>query len=172
MKQTQKGFTLLELITAISLIAIGTAIALPSLLAAGESSGIKSDARDLKNTFALCRMEAIKRNCSVTLLFNKNGYDYMGFIDTDNSCEFDPAKEVILRQNSFSHAVFDVNKSDGDGLTFIENDNGHPCLRWDSRGLPHRNGTGFGAGTAYLQNTTNRYCVIVSKTGVIRISLY
>lgn len=171
MKHTY-GFTLLELLIVLTVISIITTAALSNLLKSSRTNALKSDARDLENIFAISRMEAIKRNCSVTILFNKNDQDCLTFIDSNHSCEFDPPQETVLLKYNLSSAFFDSSKSDGDGLSFIENDNGYPSLRWDNRGLPHRNGNGFGAGTAYLCNEESHYCIIVSKTGLIRIKPY
>lgn len=172
MKYSTYGFSLLELICALCIFSILATIAIPKLKAYNLANRLKSDARDLKNMFTRCQMEAIRLNQSVTLVFNKDRYDYFVFVDKNDSCEFDIKSETILWKNNFSQAHFDASKSDGDGLTFINNDNGLPCLRWDSRGLPHRNGEGFGAGTAYICNGTTRYCVIISKNGHIRLSTY
>jgi|LGOV01.1.fsa_nt_gb prepilin-type N-terminal cleavage/methylation domain-containing protein len=171
MKLGKNGFTVLELLIVIAILLIGASIAIPSILEMGKRDGIRSDARDLKNIFFRTRMEAVKLNRSVTVAFNCGGNDYIAFIDTDHSCEYDLGDEVLYRQN-LSYCSFDNSKAGGDGLSFIANDNGLPALRWDSKGIPNRNGAGFGAGTAYLMGEEAHYKVIVSKTGNIRITTY
>ncbi len=171
MKLGKNGFTVLELLIVIAILLIGASIAVPSILEIGKRDGIRSDARDLKNIFFRSRMEAVKLNRSVTVAFNCDGHDYIAFIDNDNSCEYDLGDEILYQQN-LSYSSFDNNEAGGDGLSFIANDHGFPALRWDAKGIPNRNGAGFGAGTAYLAGAEAHYRVIVSKTGNIRITTY
>jgi len=172
MRKYQAGFTLLELLIVIAILLVGTSIALPSIMDMGRRDGVKAEARDIKNIFFRARMEALKLNQSVTVVFNQNGCDCMAFVDTNDSCEYDAGDGAIISSVSFSYAKFDDNKGGGDGLTFVANDNNKPALRWDTKGLPHRNGTGFGSGAAYLCGSNARYGVIVSKAGNTRISSY
>jgi len=167
------GFTVLELLIVIAILLIGTSIALPSITKMGQRAGVKSDARDLKNVLFRARMEAVKLNKSVSVIFNHAGCDYMAFVDENDSCEYDGVDgEKIICQGNLSYAALDDNEGGGDGLTFVANDDGEPALRWDSKGLPYRNGAGFAAGTAYLYGGGAQYRVIMSKTGNVRISTY
>nr|WP_320049078.1 GspH/FimT family pseudopilin [uncultured Desulfuromonas sp.] len=172
MRYYSSGFTLLELLITLGILTVCLVVALPNLAPCLTANKVKSDARDLHNLFATTRMEAIRRNQSVTLIFNRNQYQITAFLDRNNSCELDAGQDAILWKKNFSAALFDETKSDGDGLTFKNNDNGYPCLRWDSRGLPHCNSGGFGAGTAYLYRQSQRYSVVVSKTGKVRLCDY
>lgn len=171
MKLCKNGFTVTELIIVMSILLIGASIALPSIIKIGRSDAIKSDARDLKNIFSRARMEAIKLNKSVTIVFCREGVDYIAFVDNDHSCEYDLGEEILFQQ-TLTLSEFDAKEAGGDGLSFIANDHGFPALRWDSKGIPNRNGVGFGAGTAYLTGEEAHYKVIVSKTGSIRITAY
>lgn len=171
MKLGENGLTILELLITITILLIGASIAIPSILEMGKRDGIRSDARDLKNIFFRSRMEAVKLNRSVTVAFNCNGSDYISFIDNNQSCEYDLGDEILYQQN-LHYCTFDNTEAGGDGLSFIANDHGFPALRWDSKGIPNRNGAGFGAGTAYLVGEHAHYKVIVSKTGNIRITTY
>jgi prepilin-type N-terminal cleavage/methylation domain-containing protein len=166
------GFTIIELLVVITILLIGTSTALPNLRSIGQNNGVKSDARDLKNTFFTTRMEAIKRNRSVTIVFNHKGHDYTAFVDENNSCELDAGIDSVICNGSFSCCSLDNSQGGDDGLSFVANDDDEPALRWDNKGYPHNNGGGFGAGTAYLAREDARYCVIVSKTGNVRIKSY
>lgn len=169
MKLNHYGFTVVEFITVAAVFLISATIAMSGITEIGQRDRVKSEVRDLKNIFFRARMESIRRNRSITVAFNLNGYDYMAFVDNNVNCEYDSDDEIIHQQTLCS-ASFDQTKGGGDGLTFVANDNGHPALRWDPKGFPQKNGTGFGAGTAYLTGENMSYRVIVSKTGNIRIS--
>lgn len=56
------GFTLVELLTVITIIAIGSAIAMPSLRAALVAQRVRGASTDLMSSLLLARSEAIKRS--------------------------------------------------------------------------------------------------------------
>jgi len=71
--KTSGGFTLIEMMIAITLMAILMAIAVPSFKDASLSSELRSIANDLVAHAALARSEAIKRNALVTLCVSADG---------------------------------------------------------------------------------------------------
>src|SRR5829696_9083668 len=71
--KTSGGFTLIELMIAITLMAILMAIAVPSFKDASLGSELRSIANDLVAHAALARSEAIKRNALVTLCVSADG---------------------------------------------------------------------------------------------------
>src|SRR5918995_6003078 len=71
--KTSGGFTLIEMMIAITLMAILMAIAVPSFKDASLGSEVRSIANDLVAHAALARSEAIKRNAIVTLCVSADG---------------------------------------------------------------------------------------------------
>jgi type IV fimbrial biogenesis protein FimT len=71
--KTSGGFTLVEMMIAITIMAILMAIAVPSFKDASLSSELRSIANDLVAHAALARSEAIKRNALVTLCVSADG---------------------------------------------------------------------------------------------------
>jgi type IV fimbrial biogenesis protein FimT len=67
------GFTLIEAMIAVSLMAILMAIAVPSFNNAVLGSQLRASASDLSSSAFLARSEAIKRNTAVTLCMSANG---------------------------------------------------------------------------------------------------
>lgn len=67
------GFTVIELMIAVTLMAILLAIAVPSFKDASLGSELRSMANDLIAHAALARSEAIKRNAIVTLCVSADG---------------------------------------------------------------------------------------------------
>jgi type IV fimbrial biogenesis protein FimT len=68
-----RGFTLLELLVVIALIAIVAAIATPSFRDAGLGSRLRAVTNNMLASIQLARSEAIKRNVAVTLCRSADG---------------------------------------------------------------------------------------------------
>jgi type IV fimbrial biogenesis protein FimT len=65
--QRTRGFTLIELMVVVSIVAIMTAIASPSLRSFLASQRVKSASYDLTSALLLARSEALKRNGNVRI---------------------------------------------------------------------------------------------------------
>ena len=104
------GFTLLELLIAIALISIVTAIAVPSMTAFNQNDRLTTNINTLTGHLAYARSEAVKRSQQVSLCISSDSANCTGgssweegwivYIDADNDDSFteDTASgEVILR---------------------------------------------------------------------------
>lgn len=69
----QRGFTLVELMVAIAVLAVLLGIAVPSFTDSTLSSKLRTQANDLAAAALLARSEAIKRNQAVTLCASSDG---------------------------------------------------------------------------------------------------
>ncbi|TBW06585.1 prepilin-type N-terminal cleavage/methylation domain-containing protein [Azotobacter chroococcum subsp. isscasi] len=69
----QRGFTLIELMVALAVLAVLLGVAVPSFSDASLSSKLRSQANALVASVALGRSEAIKRNAVVTLCASSDG---------------------------------------------------------------------------------------------------
>ncbi|HEV8331140.1 MAG TPA: GspH/FimT family pseudopilin [Steroidobacteraceae bacterium] len=72
-RKAATGFTLVEAMMAITIMAILMAIAVPSFKDASLSSQLRASANDLAASVYLARSEALKRNTVVTLCMSSNG---------------------------------------------------------------------------------------------------
>jgi len=71
-----RGFTLLELMTALSVAAILAAISIPMYTSFVRNQRVKAAAYDLSYALTLARGEALKRNRSVTVSPDTNGWKF------------------------------------------------------------------------------------------------
>jgi len=72
----ESGFTLLELMVVIGIIAIAAGLAMPSFIGRLPAKRMESAASGVKAAFQVARMSAIKENTSATLQFDLNDESY------------------------------------------------------------------------------------------------
>lgn len=70
---TQRGFTLLELMVALSILSVLLCMAIPSFRDAGLPSQLRAVANSVVAATQVARSEAIKRNATVTLCVSSDG---------------------------------------------------------------------------------------------------
>ncbi len=73
-KMDNKGFTLLEVMIVIAIVAIGTAIAVPNYLGYRSKSQLRSAANILKGDLYRAKITAVKNNTNITVQFSENNY--------------------------------------------------------------------------------------------------
>ena len=66
-RQTEAGFTLLEMLIVIAIVALAAAVAMPALTRPSDGLRLQTTARDLINAMRLTRAMAIARNAETTL---------------------------------------------------------------------------------------------------------
>ncbi len=72
----QKGFSLVELMIVVAILAILGAIAVPSFQRYAINSDLKSAARDIQGDFFICKERAIAENIEHSITFNVNANSY------------------------------------------------------------------------------------------------
>lgn len=173
-KQTNSGFSLVELMVVIGLMAIIMAIGTPVLMEWLPTYRLKGASEDLVGNLNKAKMEAIKRNRLCVVLFDEDSdeFDYMLFIDDDADLIHDNDETVVTRVRFEDYKSVSL-KDPG----FTDNDDGNPAIAFRPNGLlmdndgplEYRNIANF---TVTLENTkgTERN-IIVSKVGNARIDI-
>lgn len=135
-----EGFTLIEVLIVIAIIAIGSAVAAPMMNDFAARYRLRGAARDITSTLQLIRLEAIKRkvNCVMTFSQPINGdtYDYVAFVDSDEDWVYDSGEAVLARVNFADPISIDAAAG---GVTFDATP-GLPAVAFNSRGFPRESG--------------------------------
>lgn len=167
----EKGFTMIELLVVMGIMAIISAIAIPNFRAWGPNYRLRTAIQDAYMDFQKARVTAMQEgvNCAITFDQAVDGttFDYVVYVDADNDLEYDAGERVIVEREWDDYA--DV---DEDGVTFTNNDDSLPSIAFRSNGLSRNNAGGFvDDGTLTLRNTNGRTgSVVIAAGGTVRIN--
>lgn len=161
------GFTLIELILALALVAILVAVALPSYRSLRQEQMVRAATQAIYTDVMLLKSEAVKRGVPLTLkLFNvgQSNWCYRIAIDgTCNSCA-DQCSSIEGRKgvnaDEFGSVILDSNFTKSGTVIALEFNN----RRGDFRSLYG----GVSNGSICLKIGEHEYAVIVSKIGRVR----
>lgn len=149
------GFTLLELVMVISIMAIISAISIPALYSYAATNHLQSATHDLYSNLQAIRMKAVRANNRWAILFKPFGYHVVN-CGPDNTCSTTASgDDVIVKTVNFSQEY--------PGVAFFQDYSGK-LLVFNSEGTSN-------ADTIILTNVKNDKpkSVVVSSMGRIRI---
>ncbi len=127
MSGKQRGISLVELMSTISIIAIVNTIAGPTLTDTVRRNHLQSQADRLLTSFNLARSEAVKRNTAVSLCHSADGTSCTGswsdgwivFSNIDGDNVLDTEDEVIRVYEAFTEGHTLAGSIGSDALTYF-----------------------------------------------------
>jgi type IV fimbrial biogenesis protein FimT len=115
------GFTLMELMTTIAIIAVLAAIAIPNMIGWRSGTKLQGAVENLRGDLQWAKLKAVQENGTVTVLFLPGGTSYEVFMDNANAGVRD-AGERLYRRRDLSSGVSinlgDTSFSGNDYVTF------------------------------------------------------
>lgn len=159
----ERGFTLLELLITVSIIAILMALAVPSITSTMRKNRVKAATEELYSQIKWARSEAIKRRADVFVAF-KTGSNWCYGISLTAACNCGNAGACMVGGNE---TRIQGTNFPGVSLASTFTDNG--TTRWfklDKDGLPDNPGTATTSGAGGLQGVID-----VTITGKVGLTL-
>jgi prepilin-type N-terminal cleavage/methylation domain-containing protein len=149
-----QGFTLMELMITIAIMAILSAIAIPNAIAWRNNAQFNASVRRVKDTIEATRMAAVKSHLPADFIFaSATSYDTQ---------TREVAAGAVALRPVVTHPL-------DPGVTMAFNNGGQ--ITFNSRGMPVNGIGGFGGGTATIQHSSGNNCslVVISSVGSCRI---
>lgn len=116
-----RGFTLLELMTAIAVAAILAAVSIPMYTSFVRNQRVKTAAYDLSYALTLARGEALKRNSPVTISPDTNGWKFGWSVATTGGSPvtlFSNATPTYLNASNAAVSYLTITPATGNVVTY------------------------------------------------------
>lgn len=162
MKKARAGFTLLELLIVVTIIAIIGAIGMPNLRR--DRPQVRDAARVVMADLNRARSEAIRLNATVSVTIDTAGGFYRSFLDNDRNGVPDDGQVIFRRALTSDFPLTNV--------VSASFSNSSTALWFDVRGLPRNANGGFSSGNVTLRSKHDagyQLRVLVSSGGRVRL---
>ena len=164
----QSGFTMVELMIVIVVIAILSAIAVPNIINSLPNYRLKAAARDIISNFQKAKMEAVKRNTDVVITFTTGAYapsgqvgSYQVFVDDGSG----GGTEGDGIQNGSERVLAQMNMPKN--VSLYSANFSATTTGYNSRALP----LGLGGNVRIRNNKSRYYKASLSSAGHVRLEM-
>jgi type IV fimbrial biogenesis protein FimT len=162
------GFSLMEVMTVLGILAILSAIAIPGYLGWRDNARLASAAQDVYSIFQKAKIEAARRNATVAITFAANIATV--YVDSNGNFAQDGGENVInsIDLSDYPGINLDASEGGGDGITFANPDD---TIAFAPNGFPLDNTGSLTSGTVFLINRKNAKASIrISPAGNVGIN--
>lgn len=158
-----RGFTLVEVLVVIAILAIMGAIATPNFLSWLQNKGVRSASRDMYSYFRQAQVMAIKKNRNCAISFNGSS-GYVVYVDENKDFKKGASEGAIATVQWAQYRDVQL-----DSVNFSDNGAGQPTIAFQPNMIPAVK-SGLANGTVKIKNSGARTSVvIVSQSGNISL---
>jgi len=158
----QRGFTLLEVMVVVALVAVVVAIASPDWRAFVSNRRTAGASRELYNALQHTRMKAIKEGQTITVIYYDEGGDAVTQANDDTPLSFETASISWDEDGDGNPETTEIFKASNHVLCNTNQDS----TGYNSRGIL----LGANSGTLRVWNdlTMREYSIVISNLGTLR----
>ena len=153
-----RGFTLIELMVTIAILAIALGIAVPNLQEFVRRNNLAAATNNMVSSLALARSEAVRRAARVTVAADDWAGGWQVFVDTGTAGDPSEADDTVLR-------VYQPNASGAAAITLDDDTSGY--VSYLPSGVSDVNG-GSGSGSFEVSLDGNARLICINNTGRVR----
>jgi len=163
--KNNKGFSLVETMTVIGIVAIMGTFAVPPMISWLQNKGLNSAARDLYSNMRKAQSIAVKNNRNCVVSFD-GATGYTVYVDMNKNYVHDAGEEMIAQviwsQYNNMRLAQPVN---------FDNSSGKPSIAFQPNLIPADKGGGIANGTINLESTANarKADIAISVSGNISL---